>query len=197
MRTVLLDNGHGGVIDGVYQTSGKRSPIWGDGSILYEGEFNRAIVNGIIEELTRLNIPYVNICPELEDISLSERVKRANKYPDGVYISIHSNAGPAGAEGYELFTYYGESKSDTFATIIAKKFQEEFPTIKFRSDYADGDIDKEAAFYVLKHTKMPAVLTENFFMTNEHECREYLMSEEGRKRIIRYHVEAIKEIVQY
>ena len=199
MKTILLDNGHGGIINGVYQTSGKRSPIWKDGSILYEGEFNRAIVNGIIEQLSKLGIPYVNIVPELTDIPLKERVKRANKYDPkkSVYISIHSNAGPAKAEGYELFTYFGQSKSDTCATIIAKKFQEEFPTIRFRSDYADGDIDKEASYYVLKHTNMPAILTENFFMTNEHECREYLMSDEGRKRIIRYHVEAIKAIIEY
>ena len=194
-KVVLLDNGHGGIINGVYQTSGKRSPLWKDGTILYEGEFNRAIVNGVIEELTRLNIPYVNITPELEDISLSERVKRANKIPNSIFVSVHSNAGPEGAEGFELFTYYGESESDKFATIFARKFQEEFPTIRFRSDYSDGDIDKESAFYVLKHTNMPAVLLENFFMTNEHECREYLMSSNGRKRIVQYIVEAIKEIV--
>ena len=64
---VLLDNGHGGIINNEYQTPGKRSPKWADGSQLFEGEFNRAIVNGIIEELTRLKIPYVNIAPEYRD----------------------------------------------------------------------------------------------------------------------------------
>jgi len=195
MKTILLDNGHGGVLNGVYQTSGKRSPMWNDGTILYEGEYNRAIVNGVMEELTRLEIPYVNIAPELTDTSLTERVKRANKIDNSVYVSIHSNAGPASAHGFELFTYHGESDSDKYATIFARKFQEEFPTVKFRSDYSDGDIDKESSFYVLRHTNMPAVLLENFFMTNEHECREYLMSSHGRKRVIRYIVEAIKEIV--
>ena len=38
---VLLDNGHGGIINGEYQTPGKRSPVWADGSQLFEGEFNR------------------------------------------------------------------------------------------------------------------------------------------------------------
>ena len=197
MRTVLLDNGHGGIINGVYQTSGKRSPIWDDNTILYEGEFNRAIVNGIIQELTKLGIPYINITPELEDISLSERVKRANKHKDNsVFISVHSNAGPSGAEGFEVFTYHGESIADAFADIVAKEFKNEFPTLRLRTDYSDGDADKESAFYVLKNTAMPAILTESFFMTNEHECREYLMSDEGRKRIIKFHVEAIKQIVE-
>ena len=40
----ILDNGHGGIINGVYQTAGKRSPIWADGTQLFEGEFNRAIM---------------------------------------------------------------------------------------------------------------------------------------------------------
>ena len=40
---ILLDAGHGGIIDGEYQTSGKRSPKWGDGSQYFEGKGNRQI----------------------------------------------------------------------------------------------------------------------------------------------------------
>lgn len=76
----LLDNGHGGVIDGLYQTPGKRSPSWDDGGILYEGEFNRAIINRLIEMLTTDRINYVNIAPEYEDISLNERVRGEGPY---------------------------------------------------------------------------------------------------------------------
>jgi len=47
--TWLLDPGHGGIIDGVYQTAGKRSPRFPDGSILYEGEFNRDVVKRIMQ----------------------------------------------------------------------------------------------------------------------------------------------------
>ena len=45
----ILDNGHGGIIDGEYQTPGKRSPKWEDGTQLFEGEFNRAVVKRIIK----------------------------------------------------------------------------------------------------------------------------------------------------
>ena len=45
----ILDNGHGGMIDGVYQTPGKRSPVWPDGTQLFEGEFNRAIVDRLMK----------------------------------------------------------------------------------------------------------------------------------------------------
>ncbi len=191
----LLDNGHGGVIDGLYQTGGKRSPKWDDGSILYEGEFNRSIVNRLVEMLTANRINYVNIAPEHEDISLNERVKRANSYHKQskcIYVSIHANAG--GGKGYEVYTAPGQTKSDKVATVFFDKFKKEFPDIKMRSDMLDGDVDKEANFYVLKKTKMPAILTENFFMDTEKECRKYLMSREGRDRIANAHYAAILNI---
>ena len=62
-----------------------------------------------------------------------------------------------------------------------------------RKDTRDGDSDKEANFYVLQHTAMSAILSENFFMTNESECR-LLMSEDGRDRIAKIHFEMIKEL---
>jgi len=191
---VLLDNGHGGIIDGVYQTKGKRSPKWNDGSQLFEGEFNRAIVNGIIQQLTSLNIPYNVITPELKDIPLKTRVERANQYNPykSFFISIHSNAG--GGSGFEVFTSPGETASDDIATIIGEEYKLVFPSRKLRADFSDRDLDKEAKFYVLTKTKMPAVLTENFFMDNEDECRNILMTKNGRDKIIEFHVNAIIRI---
>lgn len=191
----LLDNGHGGLINGAYQTAGKRSPRWSDGKILYEGEFNRAIVARIIEQLTALGIRYVNIAPEHEDVSLSERVKRANAHhrtATCIYVSIHANAGRG--RGYEVFTSRGQTKSDRVATVFFNAFKAEFPQAKMRKDTTDGDVDKEKSYFVLKHTAMPAILTENFFMDNEVECRRYLMTSRGRDRIARAHVAAIMKV---
>ena len=191
---VLLDNGHGGLINGEYQTSGKRSPIWSDGSQLFEGEFNRAIVNRIIEKLTIFGIPYINVVPELKDISLSTRVKRANSIEEDnvFYLSVHSNAG--GGHGFEIFTSPGETKSDKIATIFGQEFKKEFPTKRLRDDYSDGDLDKEANFTVIKKTRMPAVLTENFFMDNEEECKQILMTENGRDKIVEFHINSILRV---
>mgnify|MGYP000052602825 CR=1 FL=1 len=194
MKTVLLDNGHGGLINGKYQTPGKRSPIWDDGSQLFEGEFNRAIVARIIEGLTTLGIPYVNICPEHDDMALSTRTRRANKFYDEVskdcfYMSIHSNAG--GGHGSEVFTSPGDTKSDQIATCFGEIYKVFYPNLRLRTDFSDGDLDKEANFYVLKRTKMPAILTENFFMDNEAECKEFLMSKKSRDTIAFIHIDTI------
>lgn len=187
---VLLDNGHGSLINGTYQTKGKRKD-WGNGNVIYEGEFNRAIVNGIIQELVKLNIPFVNIAPEYRDVRLETRVNRANKYSsrNSFYLSIHSNAG--GGNGSEIFTSPGDTKSDKIATIFGLEYQKEFPNRKLRTDFSDGDLDKERRFYVLTRTKMPAILTENFFMDNREEFDSILMTREGRDRIINYHIKAI------
>ena len=187
---VLLDNGHGSLINGTYQTPGKRKD-WSDKGVIYEGEFNRAIVNGIIEQLTFLKIPYVNIAPEYRDVRLETRVRRANAYPakDSFYLSVHSNAG--GGNGSEFFTSPGDTKSDKIATIFGEAYQKEFPNRRLRSDFSDGDLDKEQHFYVLTKTKMPAVLTENFFMDNLEEFRHFLNTRQGRQRIIDFHVKAI------
>lgn len=193
MKTIILDPGHGGIIDGVYQTPGKRSPVWADKTQLFEGEFNRSIVNRITEALASLGIPYVNVAPEDTDVSLVERVRRAYEYRNAVYISVHSNAG--GGTGSEVYTSPGDTYSDYVATRFVQAFKDEFGDYPFRTDLTDGDPDKEARFYVLTKTRIPAILTENFFMDNETECKRFLMTRQGRDRIAKVHVETIKQIV--
>ncbi len=184
-RTVILDNGHGGSIGGVYQTAGKRSPKWGSG-VLYEGEFNRWIVNGIIKELDYLEIPYYHISPELKDISLSKRVGRANAIQEKTWLlSIHANAG--GGEGTEVFTSKGETYSDPIASSVVSELEK---FAKVRKDYSDGDSDKEENFYILRNTSMPAVLVECGFMDNE-EDYERLFDAEYQKKLIDAFIEVI------
>jgi N-acetylmuramoyl-L-alanine amidase len=192
--TWLLDNGHGGIIDGAYQTEGKRSPVWPDGSQLFEGEFNRSIVARLIAHMSKAGYNYVNLTPEHRDISLGERVRRANGRHNGgtcILVSIHANAG--GGTGYEIFTSKGDTLSDRIADTFYAKFAEEFPEATARTDTSDGDLDKEENFYILKNTYMPAILTECFFMDTEADC-QLLMSPEGRDRIARAHFKAIKHI---
>lgn len=164
----ILDAGHGGMIRQEYQTHGKRSPNWHKG-ILYEGMFNRWLVNRVIEKLDRSTIPYYHISPELEDISLSVRCKRANeiyKYQENTYLfSVHANAG--GGTGIEGFTTKGKTKSDKIAEVFLKNIKRDIGDVKIRADYSDGDIDKEVNFYILRKFEGPAILLEYGFMDNK------------------------------
>lgn len=189
---VLLDNGHGGLINGAPQTVERRSHALPNGARLYEGEFNRAIVNGLIQELTFLNIPYVNICPEIRNVTLTTRVRRANIYKNekNVFlVSVHSNAG--GGRGSEFFTSRGRTKSDPIANIFAEEYINEFPDRRLRTDLSDGLLGKEANFTILKKTAMPAILSENFFFDNKEEVENILMTAIGRQKIINFHLRAI------
>ena len=190
----IFDNGHGGIIDGVYQTAGKRSPIWPDGTQLFEGEFNRAIVKRLIKLCNDANIDCVNLVDTEEDVPLSTRTSDANEIYRNtdkpcIYISIHANGfNEESANGWSCYTSEGETQSDSIATILYEKAEAEFPGEYIRKDtYSDGDVDKEANFWVLAKTAMPAILSENFFMTNYDNCHKYLMTEEGRE-IGRAHV---------
>ena len=183
----LLDPGHG--ID----TPGKRGPIFEDGMQLLEWEFTRDIVRRIMGRAVGLGLDCVNIVPEIEDVSLVERVRRANLYGGrALYISIHANAG--GGRGIEVFTSPGETRSDRYASIFYKQYKATFPEVRRRTDFSDGDPDKEARFYVLTKTSMPAVLTESFFMDNKEECKKYLLTEDGRNRIAMAHLTAMVKI---
>jgi N-acetylmuramoyl-L-alanine amidase len=181
----VLDNGHG------VETPGKRSPKWKDGTQLFEYEFNRNIVNRIAKGLSLLAIDYKILVPETIDISLSERVRRANKIQNGILISVHANAG--GGSGFEIYTSPGKTQSDDIATIFCQEAEKAFPEFKMRFDKSDGDLDKEADFYVLSKSNCPAILTENLFMDNEQDCK-FLMTENGRQRIADYHINSIIKI---
>ena len=61
---------------------------------------------------------------------------------------------------------------------------------RIRKDFSDGDADFEASFYIIRHTVMPAVLTENFMMDNVDDAA-FLLSEKGKTAIIKTHIDGI------
>ena len=184
MKTLLFDPGHGGIIDGKYQTSGKRSPVWEDGRQLFEGEFNRAIVERLMILCKRREWPCTNLVPVNDDIPLRDRTDLANAIyktnKTAVLISVHANAG--GGTGFEVFTSPGQTKSDEYAESIILSLEKEFPELKLRDDESDGDHDKEARFHMLTKSHCPAVLIECAFMDTLNPDCELLMSEQGRDR---------------
>ena len=190
---VILDAGHG--ID----TPGKRSPVWSNGTQLFEWKFNRNIVDYIIGYLEVANISYVKLIEESQDISLKERVDRINtiykenkdKYK--VYlISIHGNAADNAptANGIEVFTSIGETKSDTIAEVFYSKLKNLGWKMRPNRSNKGG---KEENFYILKNSHCPAVLTENGFYTNEEECKK-MLEFYWQKQIALAHYKAIQDI---
>ena len=187
-KYIIIDAGHGN------NSPGKRSPIWKDGKQLFEWEFNRDIATRIAHKLGAAGVRNRLLVTEKEDIQLSERCRRVNNIcrmhgkDNCILISIHANAG--GGTGFEVFTSPGNTKADEYATIMLDSLKYSFPKEKIRTDYSDGDADKEARFYMLQKSQCPAILTENLFMDNETDCRK-LMDDDFREQIAEAHVRAI------
>lgn len=90
-------------------------------------------------------------------LELTERTKMANDWGADFFLSIHINAG-GGAGGFESFIY-GQTKNQ--ATIANQNI------LHAEVMKAIGGIDrgkKKAGFYVIRYTKMPALLTELAFI---------------------------------
>lgn len=184
---VLIDNGHGS------NTLGKRSP---DGR-LREYAYAREIALRLEMELRKYGIDVERIVKEEVDVPLAERCRRANEHKasEAILISIHCNAAGNGsdwmqARGWEAWTSVGKTKADKLAAYLYEAAEEYLPGMKIRKDMSDGDPDKESQFYILKHTKCPAVLTENLFQDNREDV-DFLLSEAGKRAIVDLHVKGI------
>ena len=187
-----LDNGHGKF------TAGKRSPKMSNGQRLLEYEFNRDIVARIIPQLEEKGIHHYNVVPEVDvDNFLAGRVLRANNLRSSqkkIFVSIHSNAGPAPAgewttvDGIETWFFHGSRTGKKIAAIFQKH-------LIAHTDWNNRGIKSRptSQFYVLRETSMPAILTENGFFNNKKQVYD-LIKEEVRQQIADAHVAAILEI---
>lgn len=128
---------------------------------------------------------------------VNERCKEYGKN-NCIYVSIHVDASGSGREwmkarGWTVYTSKGQTPSDELATCLfgaAKKYIPADHKHFLRSDYSDGDPDKEANFYVLRATDCPAVLTENLYQDNKEDV-DFLLSDVGVNAIVRLHFEGI------
>lgn len=181
MRTdfmVFLDAGHGGILrNGQYATAPSKQwkhtqgTFHGDGWF-YEGVWNRVLTNRVSNKLNNLDIQHLIVSHEFLDNSLSYRVDLANWYARRVrrtlYVSNHSNAlGNGAARGFEVYTSRGTTGSDAVADDHMQNVRDLLgDRISYRPDRSDNDMDREAGFYVLNKTSMPAILVEHLFFDN-------------------------------
>jgi N-acetylmuramoyl-L-alanine amidase len=196
MKTKLIpaiSNGHGGMIGGVYQTKGKRY-VFEDGTVLYEGEYNRAVKTRVLERLTAKGIPFYDLVPEQQDIHRKTRISRADylyKKSKGrtFLIDLHSNAG--GGQGCETWiARQSSTKTKALANWTKSLFKKHFPESRFRGV-------KRKDWDILALTRNPAIILELFFMDNEAECKKYLLTSEGRDRAAAYVVDIIEKFIEY
>ena len=158
---IVIDPGHGGKDPGA--AYGQRE----SDTVLAVGLELAALLAaaGRTAALTRSTDAHLH---ETKSLDLAARVQRA-RYADCL-ISLHCNAAAnPSAKGIEVFTSKGRDHSDPLAECVVKSLMAAFPLRKFRTDASDGDLDKEADFYVLRKSPCPAILVELGFLSNAEE----------------------------
>lgn len=188
---ILIDNGHGA------ETPGKCSP---DGR-LREYAWTREIARRVCDKLKAPGYDARLLVPELNDVSLRERVRRINSVCAGagsdnvLLVSIHVNAAGTGqwhnASGWTAWIAPNASqRSRKLATLLdVEAVRLNLKGNRSREPFFTGN------FAILRDTKCPAVLTENMFQDNRHDV-DYLLSERGKSEITDLHITAITQYLR-
>lgn len=175
MFKLFLDPGHGGTDSGA------------TGSGLLEKDLNLDIALRI-RSLLLNNYENVDVKMSRETdvfVSLTERTNAANTWQANYYLSIHVNSADSSAKGYEDFIYIGLSDSSQTATY-QNILHEEITKVNGLFDRGK----KKADLHVLRESSMPALLTENGFITNAEDAAK-LNDPNWRQKVAEGHVNGL------
>ena len=152
---VVIDPGHGGQDPGAIGIGGIRET-----DVVLE-------VSKIVEKLLSEKGVKVSLTRGNEvDLDLSPRVSLANKINADIFVSIHANASRGkrrDINGLETFYYRGWR-----GRLLAKKIQKQI--LRVSPGSPDRGV-KQGRYYVIKNTRMPAVLVEIGFLTGRLDAR--------------------------
>ena len=153
--TVVIDPGHGGPDPGAIGIGGIRETD----VVLEVSKIVKKLLSekGVEVMLTRKNEVYLDLPP---------RVSIANNNNADIFVSIHANAsrGKRGdINGLETFYFRGWK-----GRLLAKRIQKHI--LRVSPGSPDRGV-KQGKYYVIKNTRMPAVLVEIGFLTGRLDAR--------------------------
>jgi len=144
-RTVVIDAGHGG-----HDNGGQ----WGR---VYEKHLALDTAYRLEGKLKALG--YQTVMTRRSDyfISLPQRVSTANRYKNAIFVSIHYNyTWKQDVSGLE--TFYSNEQSRSLAYHVQENLIKRTRTVDRKVKYA--------RFYVIRNSKLPAILVEGGFVSN-------------------------------
>jgi N-acetylmuramoyl-L-alanine amidase len=169
-RTVVIDPGHGG------QDHGGQ---WGQ---VYEKHLALDTATRLESNLRRMG--YQTVMTRRSDyfITLPQRVSAGNRYKNAIFVSIHYNyTWKEHVSGLE--TFYYSSEGQRLAQFVQSSLVRQTRTVDRNAKFA--------RFYVIRHSKLPAILVEGGFVSNENE-RNRMKSAYFRESIARGIAEGIQ-----
>ena len=164
--SVVIDPGHGGPDPGAIGIGGIRET-----DVVLE--VSKIVKNLLSEKGVKVRLTRKNEV----DLDLPPRVSFANNTDADIFVSIHANASRGkrrDINGLETFYYRGWR-----GRLLAKKIQKQI--LRVSPGSPDRGV-KQGRFYVIKNTRMPAVLVEIGFLTGRLDARR-LEKTTHRKRL--------------
>jgi len=173
---VVIDPGHGGPDPGAIGIGGIRET-----DVVLE--VSKIIKNLLSEKGVKVRLTRTNEV----DLDLPPRVSFANNTDADIFVSIHANASRGKRRDiYGLETFYYRGWRGRF---LAKRIQ--IQILRVSPGSPDRGV-KQGRFYVIKNTRMPAVLVEIGFLTGRLDARR-LEKINHRKRLAYAIVKGILE----
>jgi len=164
--SVVIDPGHGGPDPGAIGIGGIRET-----DVVLE--ISKILKNLLSEKGIKVRLTRKNEV----DLDLPPRVSFANNIDADIFVSIHANASRGkrrDINGLETFYYRGWR-----GRLLAKNIQKQI--LRVSPGSPDRGV-KQGRFYVIKNTRMPAVLVEIGFLTGRLDARR-LEKTTHRKRL--------------
>jgi N-acetylmuramoyl-L-alanine amidase len=178
-KIVYLDAGHGGKDNGASGNGLKEKDVVLELVSLTKKQLEN--YQGVDVRLTRSDDRF---------LELYDRAKLANNAGAELFVSLHINANVnTTANGFETYRYNGSTSVKTRAlqNVLHRN-------IVKRCDFFDDRGQKTANYSVLRNTDMPAILTENGFISNAKDAG-YLKDASKLYRIAQGHAEGIAEFL--
>lgn len=175
-KIIALDAGHG------MYTAGKRCLKSIDPNETREWWLNDRIADRIQELMAAYDCTVIRVddTTGAKDISLSARVKTANAAKADIYISVHHNAGINGGTGGGTVVFYYSGSADQMRAI--KLYNAVTAKTGLIGNRSSKIVDNNRkSLYVVKNTKMPALLIENGFMDSRADTPIILTQEHAEK----------------
>lgn len=178
---IYLDAGHGGK----------------DSGALGNGIKEKDIVLDIVKRINAGLKAYENVKTLLSRetdvfLSLDERTGKANSANADVFVSVHVNSAVnTAARGFETYIYPNAgAPTAAFQNVMHGEIVRQIQSAAGFDDRGK----KQANFAVLRQSKMKAILSENFFISNAGDAA-LLKSDDFRQRIAQGHINGLEKFL--
>ena len=183
-KVIYIDPGHGGIDPGATYKD------------LYEKDINLSIAlklkkelenNGAIVYLTRYDDIDLSISTNNHKKSdLNNRVRAINNSNADLFISIHLNSYGSSWHGVQIFYDDNNSTNEVLASIMDKNI---------KNLNGNRTYKKKNNLYLLKNIKIPGILVEVGFLSNENE-RYLLTNSKYQEKVSKSLCNGIKEYLK-